>query len=77
MLIQNERPAEYYATRIDNGEIVYGDYLQKDPIFGWKIINTAGEYRVHADTIMRLAGRSDCYGEEFGNGYVYRSWAVK
>lgn len=66
-------PSAYKAVRIDTGEEIFGDYLIKDPIFGWKIATTKGEYRVHADTIMKFAGESDDYP---GN-YVYKGWNGK
>ena len=61
------KPSEYKAVRIDTDEMIFGDYLIKDPVFGWKLATTKGEYRVHADTIMKLAGKS-------GDDYVYKSW---
>lgn len=66
----DKKPAQYKAIRIDTNEEVGGDYLVKDPIFGWKIATTNGEYRVHADTIMKLVGESDM----FPGNYVYRGW---
>ena len=56
----------YKGIRIDNGEEVFGDYLIKDPIFGYKLATTNAEYRVHADTIMEYAGL-------VGKNPVYRS----
>ena len=56
----------YKGIRIDTNEEVFGDYLIKDPIFGWKLATTKAEYRVHADTIMEFVGKS-------GDDYVYRS----
>lgn len=64
------KPSKYKAERIDTNEVIFGDYLIRDPIFGWKIATTKGEYRVHADTIMILAGKSD----DYPGCYVYRSW---
>jgi len=65
-----EKPFEYKGIKIDTNEEVGGDYLVKDPIFGWKIGTTNAEYRVHADSIKRLVGESDM----FPGCYVYRGW---
>lgn len=61
------KPHAYKAKRIDTNEEVYGDYVIKDPIFGYKLATTQTEYRVHADSIMEFVGE---HGE---NNYVYRS----
>jgi len=47
---------QYKAIKIDMNEEIFGDYLIKDPIFGWKLATTGGEYRIHADSIMKLRG---------------------
>lgn len=60
------KPHAYKAKRIDTNEEVYGDYVIKDPIFGYKLATTQSEYRVHADSIMEFVGEID------GN-YIYRS----
>ena len=52
----DKKTYQYKAIKIDTNEEIFGDYLIKDPIFGWKLVTTDGEYRVHADTIKKFAG---------------------